>query len=74
MRNHFDLWLSMSFSKSDEKNSRCDGTFKVGTTVDGGDPKDKIYIVEPYVHHVFITQMSEVRLFQTYHTRDSAQR
>ncbi len=50
-----------AFSKSDEKNSRyaMELFSKLGLQVMVVTPKDKIHVVEPYVKHIFLTQMRE---------------
>ncbi|MBF0206062.1 MAG: AAA family ATPase [Oligoflexia bacterium] len=53
--------IDEAFSKSDEKNSRyAMELFKaLGLQLMVVTPKDKIYIVEPYVRNIFVTQINE---------------
>jgi len=50
-----------AFSKSDEKNSRYAMELfqNLGLQVIVVTPKDKIHVVEPYIHSIFLTHMNE---------------
>ncbi|PWU19802.1 MAG: hypothetical protein C5B49_05145 [Bdellovibrio sp.] len=53
--------IDEAFSKSDDKNSRYAMTLfhKLGLQFFVITPKDKIYLVEPFVKHVFLTHINE---------------
>lgn len=53
--------IDEAFSKSDEKNSRyaMELFHKLGLQVMVVTPKDKISVVEPYIHSIFLTQINE---------------
>ncbi len=53
--------IDEAFSKSDEKNSQyaMDLFTKLGLQLIVITPRDKLYVVEPYVNRVFLTQMGQ---------------